>query len=205
MARKLGPKIRYSRRLGQPLFFTVKEAKILGRRGYPPGQHGPSASSRISQYGLQLREKQKAKLMYGVLERQFRKYFEEAYQQTGDTGEHLFEYLERRLDNAVYRAGFATTRAQARQLVTHGHIHVNGRLVNIPSFRVTIGQEISIRPGSQKKSYFAAAQKAMETHQAPVWLAVDKEHMTAKVLGYPERKDLELNIEAQLIVEFYSR
>lgn len=205
MARKLGPKIRYSRRYGQPLFFTAKEAKILTRRGYPPGQHGPSASSRLSQYGVQLREKQKAKLMYGVLERQFRKYYEEAYSQTGDTGEHLLEFLERRLDNAVYRAGFATTRAQARQLVSHGHIHVNGRLVDVPSFRVKIGEKISIRPNSRAKSYFATAAKAMENHEAPVWLAVDKAEMTATVLADPQKANLELNLDPQLIVEFYSR
>lgn len=205
MARHIGPRLKHSRRFGQPLFFTAKEAKILQRRGYPPGQHGPSASKRVSEYGQQLREKQKAKIIYGLLERQFRNYYQEAFRRTGDTGELLLQSLERRLDNVVYRLGLAATRAQARQLVTHGHIHVNGRLVNIPSFRVRPGEVISIRPQSASKKYFDTAIKALENHQPPAWLSLDKTAVSGKVLGLPARKDIEMNIESQLIVEFYSR
>ncbi|MBI3573069.1 MAG: 30S ribosomal protein S4 [Candidatus Kerfeldbacteria bacterium] len=205
MARKLGPKMRHSRRFGQPLIFSAKEAKVLTRRGYPPGQHGPSASSRISEYGLQLREKQKAKLIYGVLERQFRKYFEEAFQRTGDTGEILLQMLERRLDNIVYRAGFGMTRAQARQFVTHGHVQVNGRLVDIPSARVRVNDIVTIRPQSLKSKYVENMKKTLENHEAPAWVQVDKEKTTAKILAIPSRRELELNIDPQLIVEFYSR
>lgn len=197
--------MKLSRRFGQPLFFTAKEAKVLQRRGYPPGQHGVSANNRMSGYGLQLREKQKAKLIYGILERQFRKYFEEVRSQTGNTGELLLQVLERRLDNVVYRLGLATTRAQARQLVNHGHVMVNGRLVNIPSFRVSVGDAISLRPQSQGKKYFADMTKTLENHTPPSWLALEKTALTGKVLSFPEPKELELNLQTQLIVEFYSR
>lgn len=197
--------MKLSRRFGAPLFFTAKEAKVLQRRGFPPGQHGASSGNRLSGYGIQLREKQKAKLTYGILERQFRKYFEEAFDQTGDTGELLLQILERRLDNAVYRSGFATTRAQARQLVNHGHIHVNGKLVDIPSYRIRSGEVITVRPQSKAKTYFTAAQKVMETHTAPAWLEVNKEEISAKILALPTKDDTERNLEPQLIVEFYSR
>lgn len=205
MARKLGPKIRYSRRVGQPLLFTAKEAKILQRRGYAPGQHGQDTGRRLSSYGLQLREKQKAKLIYGLLERQFRKVFEESLKITGDTGEILLQMLERRLDNVVYRLGFAGSRAQARQLVTHGHIHVNGRLVDIPSFRVKVNDKITIRPESENKKYFEPVKKSIINHEPPAWLQLDKEAMTGKVIDMPVKTDLELHIDPQLIVEFYSR
>lgn len=205
MARKLGPKMKRSRRYGQPLYFTAKEAKVLQRRGYAPGQHGLSASTRMSSYGIQLREKQKAKLIYGLLERQFRKYFEEAFGQKGNTGEFLIQILERRLDNVVYRLGIATTRAQARQLVSHGHISVNGRVTDIPSFRVKVGDVIAPRTQSASKTYFSAVQKSIENHTPPVWLELSKPNLTGKVLALPTRQDVELNLDPQLIVEFYSR
>lgn len=205
MARKLGSRLKYSRRFGQPLFFTQKEAKVLQRRNYPPGQHGPSASSRLSEYGLQLREKQKAKLIYGLLERQFRKLFEEAFRRTGDTGELLLQFLERRLDNVVYRLGLAGTRAQARQLVGHGHITVNGRPVDIPSFRVRAGDVIAVRDGSRQKKYFEPVVKTLEQHQPPAWLELKRDDLAGKILALPTKQDLELNIDPQLIVEFYSR
>ncbi len=205
MARKTGPQIKRSRRFGQPLYFTAKEAKILQRRGYPPGQHGLSATSRLSGYGVQLREKQKAKLIYGLLERQFRKYFEEAFGQKGNTGDFLIQILERRLDNVVYRLGLATTRAQARQLVSHGHISVNGRVTDVPSFRVKAGDVVTPRPQSTGKTYFTAVQKTLENHTAPAWLTMDKSNMTGKVLALPTRQDVELSLNPQLIVEFYSR
>jgi small subunit ribosomal protein S4 len=205
MARKTGPKMKAARRIGQPIYFTAKEAKTLARRGFAPGMHGQESGRRLSGYGLQLKEKQKAKLTYGVLERQFRKYFEQAFEAKGDTGELLLQSLERRLDNVVYRSGMATTRAQARQLVNHGHMHVNGTLVDIPSFKVRVGDVVSIRPQSQTKKYWEPIKKSMEQHEAPVWLQVDKEKVTAKVLALPTRQDIEHNIEPQLIVEFYSR
>ncbi|MEK7537920.1 MAG: 30S ribosomal protein S4 [Patescibacteria group bacterium] len=205
MARKLGPRIKLSRRYGVALFSTAKEAKILGRRGYPPGQHGQSGHRRLSGYGLQLREKQKAKLIYGILERQFRKYFEEVRRRKGDTGELLVQNLERRLDNVVYRLGLATTRAQARQLVTHGHMHVNHQPVNIPSFRVSVGDAISIRPPSRDKKYFEPVVKSITTHTPPAWLELDQANLSGKVLNLPTKDDTDRSVDLQLIVEFYSR
>ncbi|MBI5466867.1 MAG: 30S ribosomal protein S4 [Candidatus Kerfeldbacteria bacterium] len=205
MARKIGPRLKHSRRFGAPLFGTAKEAKILARRGYGPGQHGAEGNRRTSGYGLQLREKQKAKLIYGLLERQFRKYFEEMRSKTGDTGELLLQALERRLDNVIYRLGLATTRAQARQLVGHGHIHVNGKLVDIPSFRAGIGDTITIRPQSESKKYFEPIKKYLETYTPPAWLELDKSTLTGKVLALPTKEDTDRSIDLQLIVEFYSR
>ncbi len=205
MARKIGPRMKLSRRYGMALFSTAKEAKILTRRGFPPGQHGQDGNKRMSGYGLQLREKQKAKLIYGILERQFRKYFEEALGQPGDTGELLVQNLERRLDNVVYRLGLATTRAQARQVVTHGHMQVNGKPVNIPSYRVVVGETITIRPQSQAKKYFEPIKKSIETITPPGWLEVDKSALSGKVLNLPTKDDTERQVDLQLIVEFYSR
>ncbi len=205
MARKTGPRMKLSRRYGVALFSTAKEAKILGRRGFPPGQHGQDGNKRMSGYGLQLREKQKAKLIYGVLERQFRKYFEEVLIQKGDTGELLLQNLERRLDNVVYRLGLATTRAQARQVVNHGHIHVNGKLVDIPSFRVKVGDTVTIRPQSVDKKYFEPIKKSIETYTQPAWLELSKEQLSGKVLALPTKEDTERMVDLQLIVEFYSR
>ena len=197
--------MKHARRFGQPIYFTAKEAKVLSRRGYPSGQHGQSTGKRMSGYGIQLREKQKAKLIYGVLERQFRKYFAESLQQHGDTGEILLQFLERRLDNVVYRMGLAATRPQARQLVGHGHVHVNGKLVNIPSYRVRIGDTVSIRPQSASKKVWEPIKKALETHESPAWIQMDKDQLTAKILALPTKLDIELAVEPQLIVEFYSR
>jgi small subunit ribosomal protein S4 len=205
MARRLGPRLKLSRRYGTPLFGTAKEAKILQRRNYPPGQHGPSASGRISEYGTQLREKQKAKIIYGLLERQFRKYFQEALGRTGDTGLLLLQYLERRLDNVVFRLGWATTRAQARQLVSHGHILVNDRRVDIPSFRVKAGDRIQVRPQSRPAGYFATVQKTLENYQAPAWLEVQAADLAGRVLELPSDDQLDRTIQPKLIVEFYSR
>lgn len=205
MARKLGPKIRASRRLGQPIYFTAKEAKILQRRGYAPGQHGQDTGKRLSGYGIQLREKQKAKLIYGLLERQFRKLYEESLDMTGDTGELLLQMLERRLDNVVYRLGLATTRAQARQLVSHGHVQVNGRRLDVPSYRVRVGDLITVRPASIDKKYFETIKKSLVNVETKPWLQLDKDQIVGKVLGLPTRADVEMQIEPQLIVEFYSR
>ena len=153
MARYRGPVGKISRRLG--IGITEKGQRILSKRAFPPGQHGPSARRRqISDYGLQLQEKQKARYIYGVLERQFRRVFQKAQRQPGETGAALFSLLERRLDNVVYRLGFATTRSQARQIVTHGHITVNGRKTNIPSYTVRAGEKIAVRPESRRLAYF---------------------------------------------------
>lgn len=204
MARKLGPKIRFSRRMGEALFYNPKETKILTRRGTAPGQHG-AANRRLSGYGLQLREKQKAKLIYGLLEKQFRKNYQEALNLTGDTGELLLQLLERRLDNVVYRSGLAITRAQARQLVNHGHFMVNQKRVDIPSYRVKIGDTVTVRPNKMKKNYFESVNKQFQSTQPPVWLKLDPEHWTITVLALPRRQDIEHNLKPQLIVEFYSR
>lgn len=153
MARYTGPVGKVSRRLG--IGITEKGQRILNKRSDPPGQHGAAARRRqLSDYGMQLREKQKAKFLYGVLERQFRRLFEQASRRSGVTGEYLLSLLERRLDNVVYRLGFATTRAQARQLVNHGHIVVDGRKTNIPSYTVKVGQVIAVRPQSRSRTYF---------------------------------------------------
>ncbi|WP_129672376.1 30S ribosomal protein S4 [Candidatus Chloroploca sp. Khr17] len=206
MARYHGPVGKVSRRLG--IGITEKGQRILNKRPFPPGQHGPSARRRqVSDYGLQLLEKQKAKYIYGVLERQFRRTFEQASRRSGVTGEYLLSLLERRLDNVVYRLGLATTRAQARQLVAHGHIMVDGRKTNIPSYTVKIGQTISIRPESRRRTYFKNLVDSGELnkYRAPEWLRLDPAEMTGTILSLPRREDAEAGINEQLIVEFYSR
>ncbi|MBI2984516.1 MAG: 30S ribosomal protein S4 [Candidatus Kerfeldbacteria bacterium] len=205
MARYTGPKLKLSRRFGQALFGTAKEAKVLQRRNYPPGQHGPAASGRQSEYALQLREKQKAKIMYGLLERQFRKYFSEAYKSSGDTGVQLLQLLERRLDNVVYRLGLASTRAQARQLVNHGHVVVNGRRVDVPSYRVKVNDVIGVKPQSSTLTHFTTLAKSLENYQPLTWLELNKTALSGRVTGLPEGSQLEQTISPQLIVEFYSR
>ncbi|PDW00695.1 30S ribosomal protein S4 [Candidatus Chloroploca asiatica] len=206
MARYHGPVGKVSRRLG--IGITEKGQRILNKRPFPPGQHGPSARRRqVSDYGLQLLEKQKAKYIYGVLERQFRRTFEQASRRSGVTGEYLLSLLERRLDNVVYRLGLATTRAQARQLVAHGHIMVDGRKTNIPSYTVKIGQTISIRPESRRRTYFKNLVDSGELnkYRAPEWLRLDAPEMTGTIVSLPRREDAEAGINEQLIVEFYSR
>jgi small subunit ribosomal protein S4 len=187
---------------------TEKGQRIMNRRPFPPGQHGPNARRRqVSDYGLQLLEKQKARHVYGLLERQFRKVFAQAARQSGVTGEHLLSLLERRLDNVVYRLGLATTRAQARQLVNHGHIMVNGRKTNIPSFTVRVGDVISVRPQSQQRAYFKNLDESGELnrYRPPEWLRLNANDFTGEVMALPRREDAEQGINEQLIVEFYSR
>lgn len=206
MARYRGPVGKVSRRLG--IGITEKGQRILSRRPYPPGQHGQSSRRRqVSDYGLQLAEKQKARHIYGVLERQFRRLFEQAARRSGVTGEYLLSLLERRLDNAVYRLGFATTRAQARQLVTHGHIMVNGRKTNIPSFIVRVGEVIAVRRESLNRTYFKNLVDSGELRhrRVPDWLHRDLNDLSGKVVALPRREDAEPGINEQLIVEFYSR
>jgi small subunit ribosomal protein S4 len=180
----------------------------IEKRGtQPPGQHGRNVRrAKLIGYGEQLREKQKVKRIYGMLERQFRLYFERAAQMKGVTGENLLALLERRLDNTVYRLGFATSRAQARQLVNHGHIEVNGRKVNIPSFQVKIGDDVSIREGSRSNVHIQSAFQTASGRGRPGWLEVTSiDEMRGRVVALPRREDMAQNINEQLIVELYSK
>jgi small subunit ribosomal protein S4 len=177
----------------------------IEKRNFAPGQHGKDRKAKIVGYGLQLREKQKAKRMYFAQEGQFRNYFEKATRAKGVTGEILLQQLERRLDSVVYRLGFAVARRQARQLVRHGHVTVNGRKVNIPSFQVSIGDEIGVRESSNKLAILETA-KEFASHQAPPnWLEVDRDGYKGRVLALPKREDINLPINEQLIVELYSK
>ncbi|MFQ5854526.1 MAG: 30S ribosomal protein S4 [Anaerolineae bacterium] len=211
MARYTGPVCKLCRREGEKLFlkgercFTPKCA--IEKRGYPPGMHGRRRQfrRRMSDYGLQLREKQKAKRIYGVMERQFRRYFQEALKVKGLTGATLLQTLERRLDNVVMRLGLADSRSQARQLVMHGHITVNGRKMTVPSYLVEVGDEIGIRPQSRKKRYFANISDALDPGVVPEWLQLDSQTITGRVADFPSRDQIQEPINEQLIVEFYSR
>jgi small subunit ribosomal protein S4 len=175
------------------------------RRGYAPGQHGQSRRAKVSDYGVQLREKQKIRRMYGLQEKQFRNYFEKALKQTGRTGETLVKMLERRLDNTVYRLGLAPSRKTARQLITHGHLLVNNRIVDIPSYLLRSGDTISVREKSKKLEVIHASMKRMKDNAMLPWLSLDKATMTGTFLNVPERADIPLNADEQLIVELYSK
>ncbi|HTY19609.1 MAG TPA: 30S ribosomal protein S4 [Myxococcota bacterium] len=208
MSRYTGPVCRLCRREGTKLFlkgdrcFTEKCG--VDRRAYPPGQHG-QARGRVSDYGLQLREKQKVKRMYGLGEAQFRVTMGAAARMRGRTGENMLVLLERRLDNVVFRLGFATSRAEARQLVRHGHFSVNGRTVDVPSFRVKPGSRVVLREGSRNIQRVADALEALERRSVPGWLELDKEHFEGTVKALPTREDVTMPIQEQLIVELYSR
>jgi small subunit ribosomal protein S4 len=206
MARDLGPKCRICRREGMKLFLKgercLTEKCALERRSYPPGEHGRGRIKQ-SEYLLQLREKQKARRYYGLLEKQFRNYYEKASKQQGITGEVLLRMLELRLDNVVYRLGFAASRSQARQLVRHGHFQVNGRRVNIPSFQVRPDQIISVRPGSSAEQVIRDATDL--TASVAPWLQADHDNLTGKVLRAPERTEIDTPVQEQLIVELYSK
>ena len=208
MARYTDAVCRLCRREGQKLFlkgdrcYTDKCA--ADRRPYPPGQHG-QGRSKTSEYGLQLREKQKAKRYYGILESQFRGYFDMASKRKGKTGENLLAILETRLDNTVYRLGFAMSRAEARQLVLHGHFLVNGRKVNIPSFLVKPGMIISLKEKSRSLDKLKSVIEANSSRVPPKWLEYDSNSLIAKVSTVPARDDIDIPIEEQLIVELYSK
>jgi small subunit ribosomal protein S4 len=208
MARYRGPVERIERRLGVSLELKGERRlagkSALDRRPYAPGQHG-QRRAKISEYGLQLREKQKMKYYYGVLEKQFRRYFKEANRQEGNTGENLIRLLERRLDNVVYRMGFASTRKFARQLVTHGHILVNGKKVNIPSYLVKEGDRIEIREKSKNNPQIQRSlELATQTGLAP-WVDVDKEKLVGVFQRIPERSEVNIPVEERLVVELYSK
>lgn len=175
------------------------------KRNFAPGQHGKDRKAKVVGYGLQLREKQKAKRIYFTQEGQFRNYFEKAARSKGVTGELLLQQLERRLDTVVYRLGFGISRRQARQLVRHGHVAVNGRKVNIPSYQVSVGEEISIRESSRKLPILELAKEFAAHANQPTWLEIDRENFKGRVLALPKREDIQLPVNEQLIVELYSK
>ncbi len=210
MARYIGPVCRHCRREGMKLFLKGErchtEKCAIEKRNFPPGQHGKDRKPKIVGYGLQLREKQKARRYYQVLEGQFRNLFEKASVMKGITGDNMLNLLERRLDNVIYRMGFGTSRAQARQLVRHGHINVNGRRVDIPSFVVKPNDVIEIREKSKTNDTILHARDATAHSPSPNWLEVDREALRGRVLGQPKRDDLvQIQLNEQLIVELYSK
>ena len=206
MARYLGPKLKLSRREGTDLFLKsgVRAIDSKCKLEIAPGQHG-ARKGRLSDYGLQLREKQKVRRIYGVLEKQFRNYYKEAARLKGNTGENLLQLLEQRLDNVVYRMGFASTRAEARQLVSHKAILVNGRVVNIPSYVITPEDTVVIREKSKTQARIIAALELAEQREKPTWVEVDGKKLEGSFKRLPERSDLSADINEQLIVELYSK
>ena len=201
MARYTGPKTRIARKFGEAIFGPDK---VLSKKNYPPGQHGANKRRKTSEYGIQLREKQKAKYTYGVLEKQFRNLFEKASRTKGIKGEVLLQLLEARLDNVVYRLGMAPTRAAARQLVSHKHIIVDGKVVNIPSFSVKPGQIVGVREKAKSLEVIADALSGFNHSKYP-WIEWDEASKSGKFLHLPERADIPENIKEQLIVELYSK
>ena len=201
MARYTGPKTKISRKFGEPIF---GDDKVLAKKNYPPGQHGANKRRKSSEYGTQLREKQKAKYTYGVLEKQFRNLFEKASRMKGITGEILLQLLESRLDNIVYRLGIAPTRPAARQLVLHRHITVDGKVVNIPSYKVEPGQIVAVREKS-KSLEGIADNLAGFNHSKYPWIEWDESAKAGKFLHLPQREDIPETIKEQLIVELYSK
>jgi small subunit ribosomal protein S4 len=206
MARDTGPKCKQCRREGEKLFLKgercLTDKCSFERRAYPPGDHGRGRQKQ-SEYRVQLREKQKARRYYGVLESQFRRYYEKASRQSGVTGENLLTLLEQRFDNVLVRLGFAGSRLQARQMIRHGHWTINGRRVDIPSFQVSEGDIIAFKAGSPGEPVVRAATEL--TAQVPAWLQADHDSLTAKVLRSPERKEIATPVQEQLIVELYSK
>src|ERR1700723_1023455 len=209
MARYSGPVCRLCRREGMKLFLKGErchtEKCAIEKRNFAPGQHGKDRKPKIVGYGLQLREKQKAKRIYFTLESQFRAYYEKASRAQGVTGELLLQQLERRLDNVAFRLGFASSRRQARQIVRHGHVEVNGRKVNIPSFQGGAGDEIKIREGSKKQKVLETSTEFASHQVAARWLKVAPANRSGKVLALPKREDVNLPVNEQLIVELYSK
>ena len=201
MARYTGPKTKIARKFGEAIFGADK---VLQKKNYPPGQHGQNRRRKVSEYGTQLREKQKAKYMYGVLERQFRNLFDKAARTKGITGEVLLQLLESRLDNVVYRLGIAPTRPAARQIVLHKHVTVNGKVVNIPSYQVKPGDVVAVREKSKSLEVIEDALAGFNHSKYP-WIEWDERVKGGKFLHMPERSDIPENIKEQLIVELYSK
>ncbi len=208
MARYTGPACKLCRREGKKLYLKGERCTsgkcALERRNTAPGQHG-AAKKKMGEYGMQLREKQATRRYYGVLERQFKNYYEEADRKEGMTGENLLILLERRLDNAVYRMGLAESHKEARQLVLHAHFTLNGKKVNVPSILVKPGDVIAVKEASRSSAKFKALAEALESKVAPKWLDVDKTNLQAKVVSFPARDDIDFEFNEQLIVELYSK
>jgi small subunit ribosomal protein S4 len=209
LARYTDPVCRLCRREGMKLFLKgtkcFSDKCPIEKRNFAPGQHGKDRKTKIVGYGLQLREKQKAKRMYFTQEGQFRSYFEKAARSKGVTGEILLQQLERRLDSVVHRLGFGISRRQSRQLVRHGHIQVNGKKVNIPSYQVSVGEEIAIRDGSRNLPILESSKEFASHQNAPNWLEIDRDNFKGRVLALPKREDIQLPVNEQLIVELYSK
>ncbi|MCC7543716.1 30S ribosomal protein S4 [bacterium] len=203
MARNLTPIAKLARREGVQLH--PKAVKALTRRNFAPGQHGQARRPKPSDFAVQLREKQKVKRLYGVMEKQFSRYVSEAIRREGIAGENLLRLLELRLDNVVYRLGFAPSRQAARQLVSHAHIRLNGKKINIPSAAVKPGDEITVKESSQKNAYFVARTEELKNQEMPSWLKLDPKKLTGTVTSLPLRDDSDNFIEEQLIIEYYSR
>jgi len=206
---KIEAKCKLCRRAGEKLFLKGERCHsskcAMVKRNYPPGVHGQKRTTRLSSYGIHLREKQKVRYMYGLTETQLRNYMKKALRRKGNTGTILLQQLESRLDNVVFKLGFATSRAQARRIVNHGHIEVNGKKVNIPSYQVRKNDVISVREKSLKNKHFSQVLKTIEKHEAPSWLSLSKKDLKGKVLHLPADEDLKLGIETQLLVEFYAK
>ena len=205
MAKLTTPKGKLVRKFGENIFGNPKYDNLLNKKPYIPGQHGPTRRRRLSNYGTQLREKQKIKAMYGVLERQFRNYFHKADKMKGETGSNLLILLESRLDNIVYRLGFASTRAQARQMVSHAHFLVNNRKCNYPSASINPGDVIKVRDKSKKLDIIMDSMKRIKGDIGLPWLELDKAKMTGTFLALPEREEMALTVNEQLVVELYSK
>ena len=209
MARYTGAVCRQCRREGQKLFLKgdrcYSDKCAIDRRPFAPGQHGQARNKKLSEYGLQLREKQKARYAYGVLEKQFRRYYEEADRLPGKTGEALLQILETRLDNVIYRAGFASTRRQARQMVSHGHFLVNGKRVTIPSFRVSPLDIVDVAPKSLNLTPFIIARETWGEREVPGWLTVKPNRMRILVHQLPTREQITIDVNEQAVVELYSK
>jgi len=209
MARYKDAVCRLCRREGMKLFLKgtkcFSDKCPIEKRNYAPGQHGKDKKTKVVGYGLQLREKQKAKRIYFTQENQFRNYYEAALKFRGVTGAKLLEQLERRLDNIVYRMGFAISRRQARQLVRHGHVQVDGRKVNIPSYEVSVGEEVAVRDNSRKLPILETSKDFASHQPAPVWMEIDRDNYKGRVIALPKREDIQLPVNEQLIVELYSK
>jgi small subunit ribosomal protein S4 len=204
MAKMRQPIVKLSRRLG----IVLGKEKYVTRRAYPPGVHGPKQARRrprLSAYGEQLKEKQKARAIYGVMERQFSNYFKKASRKQGNTGQELVQMLELRLDNVIFRLGWARTRRQARQIVNHGFITINGSRVDIPSFTVSIGDELGIKESKREKPLVKTMPETMKLNKMPKWMTRDEKALTGKITSIPEGEDLDQGFDPTLIVEFYSR
>lgn len=204
MARYTGPKGKIARKFGENIFGNPKFDRLIAKKGYPPGQHG-LGRRKFSDYAMQLREKQKLKYMYGLLEKQFRLYFKKAERMKGVTGENLLQLLESRLDNTVFRLGLSISRSQARQMVLHKHFIVNNKVVNIPSFILKPGDVVQVREKSRKKSMFHDALKRVRAENVYPWLELDKAQMQGKFVERPQRVDIPVNVQENMIVELYSK